>query len=960
MFSKNYFDRRFKSIHYHLFFLTLCFTILLTSCKADNQSDVSHQNSFTAVLDSVEQIRVTLNRINSDTTLLHMFLNENEAENNKIYQLAVYEKLGNIYLSNYDFTNAIDNHKKYLDVSESINDTLQILKALNLLAGDYLQTRQMSDAITHYFRAYKLFRNLTSDHHAVLKEKAATLRGIGELYAMQGYADVALNYYRESQLYSEKLNDKRYVADNLLGIGSVYQAQEMFDSAQVSFDKAINLNIELNSRSGLALSFLSMGNLSSNQANFPEAHIHLNSAHETIKNSSDKLNWMKICFALADNNIKLNNYSDAEKQLLEGLQLAKEIKLPAYLENSYTHLSELYRLQNKTDLANHYHNLQNNYAKMMNKDRITNDLLNAQIKFDKEKNIQEVAGLKTEFYAQNQRQKIVIIATIVFIVLLIVAFLIHFHLALIRKRNNESLTQLEKMKSDFYMKITHEFRTPITIIRGLAEKLKTTVKEDQKIRNIIDLEIISRQSENLLFLVNEVLSVSKIKSENKILWINDNIVNCLKYLHHSFSDFAQSKKILYFFHSSSDTIFMDYSKEHIRLIINNLLSNSIKHCNEGNKILLIVREDKLQKKCIIEIIDNGDGISEKDLPHIFKTLYKGESEKDQLTGSGIGLAFTKQLVESLGGTISAKSIPHRKTVFTIELPVKNDYRTVENNTNENISYLPTGNTNMEYNDKEDAKKPLILIAEDNRDMSFYLVSMLRDDYNLIVSHDGKEALSIANEKKPDLVISDLLMPETNGKQLCAQLKSSVATNHIPVIILTAKTLASERIETINAGADAFLTKPFIEEELKAKINQLLKSRREIREKYNQVILDSTNNADELKNELNFEFLQKVTDIIYREIKNNDFFPQGLASEMCISSSQLNRKVKSISGLNTSNYVLTVRLNRAKKLLTTSQKPIGEIAMDCGFGDFAYFSKTFKKEFGITPSKFQRMPQLQHN
>ena len=157
-----------------------------------------------------------------------------------------------------------------------------------------------------------------------------------------------------------------------------------------------------------------------------------------------------------------------------------------------------------------------------------------------------------------------------------------------------------------------------------------------------------------------------------------------------------------------------------------------------------------------------------------------------------------------------------------------------------------------------------------------------------------------------------------------------------------------------------MTKPFIEEELKAKINQLLKSRKELREKYGQVVLDSQNASPELTNDSNFEFLQKVTDVIYREMKNIDYFPQGLASEMCVSPSQLNRKIKSISGLNATNYILKVRLNRAKKLLTTSQKPIGEIAMDCGFNDFAYFSRTFKKEFGITPSKYQRMPHISNS
>jgi len=946
----------------HFFVIILfCFSISFSSCKPSFKDNPTRQNNFTTLLDSIEKIQITLNKFENDTTVLQKLLEGKRAEKNKIFQLVLYERLGNIHLSNYDFKNAIENHKKSLEVSESINDSLQILKALNTLAADYLHSMQINNAITYYFKTYKLFSDVEISHFALLKEKAAMLQGIGCLYAIQDYPHNALSYFKEAQYYNEKIDDKSALTNNLVGIGRAYQAQGMYDSARVSFDKAIALNIELNSRSGLALSFLCMGELSISQANYQEAGIHLNSAYETLKNSSDKLNRMNICFVSGYNDIQLKSYADAEMKLLEGLGLAKEINLPLYLEISYTGLSELYRLQNKTGLEHYYRGLGRRLTETTNKERNSNDLLNAQIRVDKEKSMKEVTSLKTEFTARNHRQRQLIFTTVSFFIALFVLFLIQFHLFMIRKRKNESSTQLEKMKSEFYMNITHEFRTPITIIRGLSEKLRNTIKEDQKIKNIIDLEIISRQSENLLFLVNEILSVSKIKSQQKVLWINDNVVDYLKHLHHSFADLAQSKKISYFFHNQTDTLFMDYSKEHILLIINNLLSNSIKNCTEGNNILLIVREDKVQKKCIIEVIDNGEGIGEKDLPHIFDSLYQGESAKEQLSGFGIGLAFTKQLVEGLNGTIKARSIPIplKETVFTVELPIRNEYRTLEYNPTEEISFLPAGNVNVEELDKENPNNPLILIAEDNRDMSFYLVSMLRNDFNLIVSHDGKDALSIATEKIPDLIISDLMMPETNGKQFCSQVKSSVVTNHIPFIMLTANTLHSERIETINAGADAFLTKPFFEEELKAKINQLLKNRKELREKYGQVVLDSQNTSPELTNDSNFEFLQKVTDLIYREMKNVDFFPQGLASEMCVSPSQLNRKIKSISGLNATNYVLKVRLNRAKKLLTTFQKPIGEIAMDCGFNDFAYFSRTFKREFGITPSKFQRMPHLQN-
>lgn len=940
-------------------YTTLLFIFLLGfafACGTNTHAKEEFKYNDALLRDSINTLDLSLQRFGNDTALLQTELKKSIIEDSTIRQLVLLKKMGEIHLKNYHFDSAISNHQEYLKLAETLNEPLLMLKALNLLAFDYKKSCSMDDAVTYFFKALKLSGNLEETDRSVLNEKAFALHGMGSMYAMLGYPDEALSYYGESYGYGEILEDKRNWADNRLGIGQAYQEKGLYDSARINYNRAIDLNIEINSRSGIALTLLNLGSLTSKQGNYKEALIYLNSAYETLRNTSDKSNWMEICFTLGDTYTKLADYEAAEKYLFEGLEIGKEIDLPYYLQNAYLQLSNLYSAQNKPELATKYHVLQHTYADLMNRNQAATHLLNAQIEYEKERNNKQISGLKTEYNSKNYRQRIIIVTSLAIIFILIVLFIVYSYLTHLKKQKNRSLVELEKMKSDFYMKITHEFRTPITIIIGLAEKLQNSISNGQSTRNLIDLDIISRQSENLLFLVNEILSVSNLRSQSKIHWINDNIVTYLNYLHCSFSDFAQAKKINYIFHSAPDEIYMDYSKEQIRLIVNNLLSNSIKHCSEGSKIMLLVREEKKQRKCIIEVLDSGVGIQEKDLPHIFETFYQGETDNLKFSGTGIGLAFTKQLVESLGGTIRARSIPFKETVFTVELPIRNYYRKTEDQPLEKLSYSPNGTKSEveKTGNADDSRKPFVLIAEDNRDMVFYLSSLLRDDFNLVVANDGQEAVDIANEKIPDLIISDLMMPKLDGNQLCRQIKGSVMTSHIPIIILTAKTMTSDRIETIEAGADAFLTKPFIEEELKAKINQLLKSRKELREKYSQVILEPNNNGHNLKKDSDFEFLQKVTDITYREMRNNEFFPQGLADEMHVSVTQLNRKIKSIAGLSSTNYVLMVRLNKAKKLLLVSQKPIGDIATDCGFNDFAYFSKAFKKEFGITPSKFQRM------
>jgi len=223
--------------------------------------------------------------------------------------------------------------------------------------------------------------------------------------------------------------------------------------------------------------------------------------------------------------------------------------------------------------------------------------------------------------------------------------------------------------------------------------------------------------------------------------------------------------------------------------------------------------------------------------------------------------------------------------------------------------------------------------------------------------NGKEALQIANERVPDLIISDVMMPLMNGFEFCKEIKKSQATSHIPVILLTVNNAKEQRVEGFKCGADAFIPKPIYEDELMAVITQLLTTRRQIRDKYAQIAMNLEKNGDnhEIRNDAGFTFLQRVTDIIYKEIDNSDNLIEKLSSEVCLSSSQLNRKIKALTGLTTSNYMLKVRLNKAKKQLVRSQKPIGEIAMECGFHDFAYFSRSFRKEFGMTPTSFQRLP-----
>lgn len=950
----------------HILFMSyckLCYLFILlsvtVSCIRKDFTRFPRGPDCESLQESVEKVRAQFSAGKDDTlTLQQMLAEASPANGNVVFRLAAYEHLGALHLSNCHFAGAIDAHQKYLEYAKSVNDTLQILRALNSLAEDYRKACRMNDAVESYFSAYRLSSQTHCHHPLTVSERARTHYGIGFLFTKLGYPDEGLRFLETSCRMIKEMGDEgSALTESLLGIGYAYTQKEEYDSALVFLNRAAENAVKSNSRADLALSFYSLGRLAFARNDYTDAFSHLQYAHDTLQNTSDKLGRIEICILLARTCEELSRYSDAERLFHEALELAREVDLPYYLGTIYAELSDLCILGDRIDEGLQYHQLSRHYAGMIDDRRTLVNLMSVHLDFEREKSVRQLTELETSFQSRRHFMLMAFWVSVLIIVLLVALFVAWHRYSEKKQKKVEAQILFERMKSNFYMRITHEFLTLNHIIKGLSEKLKNRLPSDAGTdNNPEDLDVISRQSENLLFLVSEVLSVSKLQSEEKKPLVNGNIVPYLKYLHGCFEELAHAKNIAYVFADVADEIRMDYSQGQIRQIVDSLLSNSIKHCEPHNKIIFAVHTDEAGENCILKVTAVGKGVSSGDLPHIFETFDHAGSGKAAESGAGIGLAFTMLVVESLGGSIRVKSPHDDKTVFIVELPIRNEAKNAA--TPEVAKPLYSLESDEKENDGEsrvgDTQKPLVLIAGDNKDMCFYLSSVLSETYHILMAGNDEEAITLTNEKAPDLIIVDSMMPDSDGSRLCRTLKESSFTGHIPVIVLTGKPSVEYRIRTIKSGADAILAKPFVEEELVANISQLLTSRTELRKKYGKLIVDIESNEN--LEDCDVDFIHKVTDIIYREIKNKFFFPQGLADEMCVTVTQLNRKIKAISGLSTSSYVLITRLNKAKKLLVSSHKPIGDIAMDCGFDDFAYFSKVFKKEFGITPSQYQRMPR----
>lgn len=566
--------------------------------------------------------------------------------------------------------------------------------------------------------------------------------------------------------------------------------------------------------------------------------------------------------------------------------------------------------------------------------------------------------LSSDAYPEKMDMYIGMILFLVVIVITVVSFE--------RMKNKRMLQQAEQLRNDIFTKITHEFRTPLTIILGLSKQLRE--QKDLSTNNSLTyLSAIERQGRYLSELVNQSLDIANLYMADKTMeWKTGNIVAFVEMVSETFRLYAEQKEIDLYFFSDEKKIETDFVPDYLDKILYNLLTNAVKYSDEGGRIYLILeRNKKDRKKIIIKVIDHGKGINKEMLPHIFKLFYKSPCGGTETPAdNGIGLTLAKQLTEILGGTIYLESEEGKGSTFTVELPVRKNEKQLfphwkpEKSTLQPIVNIPEKVKYEEFfssEANENDLRTIILLAEDNKDIALYIRSIFhQEQYNIIYASNGEKAWNIINHKQlPDIVITDVIMPKKSGIELCKEIKASPLLNHIPVIIISAKNREADLIEGLKSGADSYIRKPFHPEELQVRVENLLGSRQLLKEKYHRTVLKEE--KARYCDNIHTNFLRRATDIIYREMKNPDFTPAKLAQELAISASQLNKKLNVATGYPTSIYILQVKLDYAKKILSTQNKTIGEVAAECGIYDVNYFSRVFKKHNGITPTQFKRLP-----
>lgn len=535
---------------------------------------------------------------------------------------------------------------------------------------------------------------------------------------------------------------------------------------------------------------------------------------------------------------------------------------------------------------------------------------------------------------------------------------------------NERQSELYKMKLNFFTNISHELRTPLTLILGPIEKL---ILENESSTSLKSLNLVKSNANRLMNLVTELLDFRKVEEGHlKLYWSYQDIIVFCNDAYKSFEALASFKNIDYQFEAPSDSIFVYFDSIQLEKVVFNLLSNAFKFTNNGGRITLKVRlQDSNPKMVKVSVTDNGKGIAKDFEEKLFDSFFQIDDRGSENIGSGIGLALAKSIMELHKGEIKVSSTesPKKETSFIILLRMGKSHLTDADifedklirdfdHVNQDLDYLTNEEDNVQIEEKSILKKYKIMVVEDNEEVRGLVADTLKENYHILECENGKIALDCIEQELPDLIVSDLMMPEVDGLELCLKVKSNDATNHIPFILLTAKGSEKNQISGLNTGADIYISKPFSLQVLKLNIKNLLKAQAVFREKFSQrIVLEPTNTAITTPEE---KFINKLMNIINEKIEDSYFDVNELVKEIGMSRAVLYKKVQTLTGLSVADLIKQMRLKKAAYLLKTTSFNVTEITYMVGFNHRKYFSKEFKKEYNLSPSEFAKLNQVNNS
>lgn len=887
-----------------------------------------------------------------------------EEEGNKLGCIVVLREMGKRMRNESRFEDALNLHIRGLQMAKEAGDTTEWVQALNNVGTDYRRLGVIDAAQDYHYRALKLSEECADTSFAARKNTVTSLNGLGNIYLSLGNYARADSVLRLALEGEKRLNSSLGQAINYANIGSIFSHRGDYDSAWVYYRQSMMLNKKAKSKLGISLCHTYFGSLYEKQRDYGKATDEYLTAYTMMTDSKDEWHALNSLIALAG---IYNTTGDDDKTLSflsKAKAMAEHIESKEHLSSIYALYCKYYKRKGECKSALQAYErsvaLQDSVLDMEKINRIQNISLNIE-RMQQTKEMAD-ANLRLQQERTERKQAYLFAILILSTLFLIVGGFLYF--IRMQRQTHRILKKAAKVKEEFFTNITHEFRTPLTVILGMSHDLQRN--SDDAVRN--KANAIERQGNALLSLINQLLDISKVQSAvGNLKWENGDITAYLAMLAESWEDYASRRGITLTFHAS-DNVTMDFIPDYIDKVVNNLLSNAFKFTPDDGEVT--ISAEKAGETLAIDVADTGTGMDRETLKHVFEPFYQGENSAAQ-TGSGVGLALVKQIMDSVGGTVTVESSEGKGTVFHLRLPIHN--RSTLKSRSWTIAEAPiVSEPETTLTDKEEKGKDChILIMEDNSDIASYIGGHLEQDYSVHYATNGREGMKKARDIVPELIITDIMMPEMDGLEVCRQIRDDIVTDHIPIIVVSAKTSEEERVRGLEAGADAYLAKPFNSEELLMRVNKLLERNRLMRERFRNLIdIDDAKDDDkdtvEKKiermygddlpdvNDAERQFLERVTKVSDRLLDDHRLDVTTLADKLCMSPRQLYRKLGVVTGSSPTIYIQKFKIQRACHLLRSKPNmSIETIAIRCGFEHATNFYNFFKKTYGITPMEYRR-------
>lgn len=834
--------------------------------------------------------------------------------------------------SRYD--EALRLHIRGLDMARAVGDSSEWIQALNNIATDYRRMGMLDVAQSYHYQALTLCDESSDTTYQMRKNRVKALNGLGNIYLSIYSYDDADSVFRQALEGEHQLGSATGQAINYANLGSIYSARGDDEKALDYYRQSMFYNKKDSNLLGMALCHLYFGNIYERRQQYDLALREYEQSDRMMTDLKDLWHALEPRLALAS--VYYHTHED-----VKALALLDRADATARQINSWEHIVEVHHLyfqlmqrQGRYHEALDHHLIATAYQDSIldneKLDRIHNIGIN--IERTRQQEMVDMAQNELQTEKRIRQQSAWLFGLTVILLLAVISALLYVQR--MRHHSMEMMREASRLREDFFTNITHEFRTPLTVILGLSRKIRENTEVPQSVSD--KASTIERQGNRLLTLVTQLLDISKVKSViGEPNWQHGNICAQVAMLLETYIDYAANRGVTLKYHYDK-AIEMDFVPDYVNKVMSNLVSNALKFTPNGGTISvnLYQRGDRLH----IDVSDTGHGISSDKLAHIFEPFYT-TGDTGEAKGTGIGLALTQEIISHLDGTITAESQVGKGTTFHIVMPI-------QNRSADPVTETEIGNSG----------KPIIVVAEDNADVADLLCTQLEPFYEVVAARDGVEALKRAGEIIPDLVITDVMMPNMDGMALARAIRANDLTAHIPIIMVTARVTEQDRIEGLKAGADAYLVKPFNTEELLTRVAKLLEQRIMLRDKYAQTITQ----APVTDNAIEDHFLARVEQVIVAHInKGEDITVTMVADDLNITARQLHRKVTGLINQSPAALIRITRINCAKTIMAAKpEMPLKSVALACGFTDYSHFAKVFRTVTGISPTAWTAEPKAQ--